>query len=188
MRILIIAPPRTGGNIFSKWLSSELSYKWIHEPFNPNHNMLDKIEHLFSLDNIVVKLITFEWEDYYNLNQITNKFDKIIGLTRDNLFDTAVSFVKALETNNFTKRYNINDEWIENNRELINTHLNYIKILNDYTKKINNSLQITYEEIYNTKNDIKKVVKYLNMGELKYFDMLDNKNKYKNNNNPIKFI
>ena len=39
MRILIISPSRTGGNVFSKWLSCELSYKWAHEPFNINNNL-----------------------------------------------------------------------------------------------------------------------------------------------------
>jgi hypothetical protein len=36
MRILLIAPPRSGATTFSRWLSKELNLKWINEPFNNN--------------------------------------------------------------------------------------------------------------------------------------------------------
>ena len=58
MRILIISPQRTGGNVFSKWLSFELSYKWLHEPFNINNNLLlllkydrKNVEEIYNLIN-----------------------------------------------------------------------------------------------------------------------------------------
>jgi hypothetical protein len=188
MKILVIAPPRTGGNMFSKWLSSELSYKWIHEPFKPEHNMLDIIEDLFSLDDIVVKLITYEWNNYYDTNKLLEQFDKIICLTRDNIFDSSISLVKAMEINNFTGRYNVDDKWIEENRILIESNLERLIKSNLYTKEIENSLQITYEGIYETKQDIKKVMDFLNIEKLIYFDMIDPKNKYRNNKNKPKLL
>ena len=64
----------------------------------------------------------------------------------------------------------------------------FLSNLNNFVKEIDNSLQITYEGIYQNKNDIEKVKKYIGINDLKYVDMLDNKNRYRNNNNPQKLI
>jgi hypothetical protein len=188
MRILIISPSRTGGNIFSKWLSFELSYKWVHEPFNINNNLLDKISYFMELDNVVMKLNPFEWRNHYDDKTLYSSFDKIIGLTRNDTLDSAISYTKAIETKNFTKRYNLDEKWIKDNEEEINNNLNYLSNLNNFVKEIDNLLQITYEGIYQNKNDIEKVKKYIGINDLKYVDMLDNKNRYRNNNNPQKLI
>ncbi len=188
MRILIISPSRTGGNIFSKWLSFELSYKWLHEPFNINNNLLDKISYFMELDNVVMKLNPFEWRNHYDDKTLYSSFDKIIGLTRNDTLDSAISYTKAIDTKNFTKRYNLDEKWIKDNEEEINNNLNYLSNLNNFVKEIDNSLQITYEGIYQNKNDIEKVKKYIGINDLKYVDMLDNKNRYRNNNNPQKLI
>jgi len=188
MRILIISPQRTGGNVFSKWLSFELSYKWVHEPFNINNNLLDKISYFMELDNVVMKLNPFEWRNYYDDKTLYSSFDKIIGLNREDVLDSSISYTKALETNNFTKKYNVDEKWIEDNKEEIYNNLKYLSNLNNFVKEIDNSLQITYEGIYQNKNDIEKVKKYIGINDLKYVDMLSNKNRYRNNNNPQKLI
>jgi hypothetical protein len=188
MRILIVAPQRTGGNVFSKWLSFELSYRWVHEPFHINHNMLDEINDLMLLNNVVMKLNPHEWDGYYDEEKLFNSFDKIIGLTRKDIYDSAISFVKAIKSNNFTGRYNVDDEWINQNKQEIDYHYNELKNNSEFVKNIKNSIQITYEGFYLTKKDVSKVKEYLNMGEFKYHNLIDEKNKYRNNKNPIKLI
>jgi hypothetical protein len=182
MRILIISPQRTGGNVFSKWLSLELSYKWCHEPFNINNNLLDKISYYMEVDNVVMKLNPFEWREQYDDKTLYNSFDKIIGLTRNNILDSAISYVKAVETNNFTKKYLVDDEWIVNNDEIIKNNFNQLSELNYFVKGIENTLQVTYEGIYQNKTDIEKLKKYIGIDDLKYIGMIDNKNRYRNNN------
>ena len=115
MKILIISSPRTGGNVFSKWLSVELNYKWIHEPFHNHFNEFNDIEKVLNEDNIVVKVQINDWSKKYTDTKFYNFFDKIIGLTRNNLKETSISLLKAFETKNFTKNYKIDDEWITEN-------------------------------------------------------------------------
>lgn len=188
MRILIISPPRTGGNVFSKWLSLELSYRWIHEPFNVNNNLLDEISYFMELDNVVMKLNPFEWRNHYDDKTLYSSFDKIIGLTREDVLDSSISYTKAIETNNFTKRYVVDEKWVIDNEQEIDNNLKLLLNLNNFVKDTDNSLQITYEGIYQNKNDIEKLKKYIGIDDLKYINMLDNKNRYRNNNNPQKLI
>jgi shikimate kinase len=62
MRILLIAPPRSGATTFSRWLSKELNLKWINEPFN--NNQLNNIELIFEFhtkNNIIAKITGNEY-------------------------------------------------------------------------------------------------------------------------------
>ena len=188
MRILIISPQRTGGTVFSKWLSFELSYKWLTEPFNINSNLHYEISYLMEVEDVVMKLNPLEWSYNYIDNQFYSSFDKIIGLTRNDVLDSSISYTKSVETGNFTKRYVVDEKWIEDNKEEIYNNLKELSKINNFVKEIDNSLQITYEGIYQNKNDIEKVKKYIGINDLKYVDMLDNKNRYRNNNNPQKLI
>ncbi len=56
MRILIIALPRTGSKVFTKWLSTELGYKEYVEP-----NRMENIEGIEG-DNVVVKWDSWEMD------------------------------------------------------------------------------------------------------------------------------
>jgi hypothetical protein len=197
MRVLIISPQRTGGNVFSKWLTHELSYikgsnesshQRAHEPFNINHNLIDKIDYFMQLDNVVMKVNPFEWRNYIDDKTLYNSFDKIIGLTREDVLDSAISYTKAIETNNFNKKYLLHNQWIVNNKEIIENNYNNLLEFNNFVKGIENALQVTYEGIYQNKNDIEKIKKFIGINDLKYVDMLDNKNRYRNNNNAQKLI
>lgn len=181
MKILIISSPRTGGNVFSKWLSVELNYKWIHEPFHNHFNEFNDIEKVLNEDNIVVKVQINDWSKKYTDTKFYNFFDKIIGLTRNNLKETSISLLKAFETKNFTKNYKIDDEWITENENKLNELM--VDIEKDFNKikNISDSLQITYEGIYETKNDIEKIMKYIHLNEMKYYDLINPKNRYRNN-------
>ncbi len=188
MKILIVAPSRVGGNVFSRWVSHELDLKWINEPFHEYQKELFDINKITKND-FVMKVNPYDWnKKYENDNDFFKIFDKIIGLTRDNLNEVAISFLKAVEQNNFTETYKLDETWVEQNEDNIKNTINDMKNGFDYTKNIPNSLQITYENIYITKTDIQRVVDYLGINKLKYYDMLDYKNRYRNNTNPKKII
>ena len=62
MRIAIIAHHRSGSNTISQWLSMELSYKWITEPYNMdnkywNNDREKRYKNSLTNDNIIVKYI-----------------------------------------------------------------------------------------------------------------------------------
>ena len=99
MRILIISPQRTGGNVFSKWLSFELSYQWLHEPFNINHNLHYEISYLMEVEDVVMKLNPLEWSYNYIDNQFYSSFDKIIGITTTPNLIENLNYKKKTELN-----------------------------------------------------------------------------------------
>jgi hypothetical protein len=185
MRILVVAPARTGGRTFSRWLSDELNYRWIHEPFNPNHAQIFNMEHVMTMDNVVVKVVPREWENVLFDEELFERFDVIIGLTRVDVMDSAISFAKAKQTNNFIKPYNIDNKWIEDNSEAIEMDCMVLRLMSDYTRNIKDSFQITYEGLYKTNQDLYRVMDKFKIDEARYLDMFNNDKRYRNNLNLI---
>lgn len=181
MKILIIAPPRVGGRIFSRWLSLELNHLWVHEPFHNHYNIKLDYDKVFENRNIVVKINFDEWSKIYEQNIFFSKFDFIIGMTRQNIVESSISFVKAVEDDNFTKNYIIDDDWINKNKNLIdNQNLIYEKLFNQI-KKIENSLQITYEGIFENKSDLELIKNQFGIQNFTYDHVINQSNRYRNN-------
>ena len=186
MRILLIAPPRSGATTFSNWLSKELNLKWINEPFN--NNQLNNIELIFEFHtkhNIIAKITGNEY-----IHTQKDKWDLIIGLTRSNVDECSISFTKALLENKtkdeWHTKYVLTNKWIlensveiEKNKKEINTQIENI---------INNldiDIQLTYEDVYYDKIKINKLYDLLKLKTLNYSYMLNNDKKYRiilNNN------
>lgn len=186
MRILLIAPPRSGATTFSNWLSKELNLKWINEPFN--NNQLNNIELIFEFHtkhNIIAKITGNEY-----IHTQKDKWDLIIGLTRSNVDECSISFTKALLENKtkdeWHTQYVLTNKWIlensveiEKNKKEINTQIENI---------INNldiDIQLTYEDVYYDKIKINKLYDLLKLKTLNYSYMLNNDKKYRiilNNN------
>lgn len=189
MKILIIAPSRTGGRILNKWLSLELKHLFLHEPFHFHKESFIKtnedLKKTLENNNIVVKVNYGDWKKMYEDENFFSLFNKIICLTRKDIYDTAISYTKALQTNNFTNGYNLNEEWIEKNIEEINKNYVYLEKQMLMTKGIKNTLHITYEGVYETGEDINKIKNYLQITELNHLYLLSKNLKYRNQ---IKFI
>jgi hypothetical protein len=171
MRILIIALGRSGGYQLNIWLSLELGYKMIHEPNITNESTEG--------DNIVVKhLIT----DIEKENDIDYKnWDKIIGLIREDVRECAISQTVAIQKDQWRVGYEVSDEWIKENEITIQHYEGWV---NDKIQAINQikeiSLMVTYEGIYYTKEDIKKIKDYIGISNTKYEHILDNTNRLRN--------
>lgn len=194
MRILIIATVRTGGFQLGSWLANEMGYKFIHEPRILRENIIYHIppdnimvyeplinSKLSTRDNIVVKYLVNDYEELTKYIDIKS-WDKIIGIFRKNKTEAAESFVKAYETQNWhTKHYKITDSWLEKNKHKIEE---YIDKLEYHYAKINDikeiELMVTYEGIYNTKEDIQKIIDYVEISKTKYDILLNNTNRMRN--------
>ena len=173
MRILIIANGRSGGYQLNQWLALELNYKMIHEPINNKLNTND--------DNIVVKCLLNEIKTEKNFD--FKNWDKIIGLIRTNTKECAISHTVSEERNEWGSGYEITNEWILNNIETINQNQRWIETNNNYISTIKQiGLMVTYEEIYETKDDIDRIKKYIGMVDSKYEHLLDSNNRLRNRN------
>jgi hypothetical protein len=181
MRILIIANQRSGSTVLGQWLSYELNYKYINEP--------EIVENIIG-DNIIVKCLYVAISSK-NFNKLFEKYDKIIGLTRKNTNQSAISLLYCQENfnnYNFHGLYTVNDTWILERKEKIENLSNSINEINVNLKLINGILQCSYENIYQEKNDIELIKNYLNVDKFKYVGMLDSSNRYRNEKNNVKLI
>jgi len=171
MRILIIALARSGGYQLNEWLALELGYKMVHEP---TWNKLDINE-----NNIVVKYNIAEIEEATDID--LTKWDKIIGLTRIDTYNTSISQFSAMERKEYRLGYEVSNEWIEKNKTDIEHFQKWIEekvcIVNGI-KEI--QLKVTYEGIYNTKEDIQRIKDYIGITNTKYEHLLDSTNRLRN--------
>ena len=171
MRILIIAGGRSGGYQLNEWLALELDYKMIHEPIW-NNKSIDG-------DNIVVK---------YNISEIDNRididltnWDKIIGLTREDVRECAISQTRAIQKQEWRSEYEVSSEWINQNEIDIKHFEEWTNKKNDHINNIKEiQLRVTYESIYNTKEDIGRIIDYIGIIHTKYEHLLDNTNRLRN--------
>jgi hypothetical protein len=189
MRVLILTHPRSGGMSLLQYIKYELGYEEYHEPFFGNGNGLTEEQinrELFLKDNIIVKDFPFRIvEKGFNVGDVISKFDKVIIHNRGNHRDVAISLVYFEVTNNGNKMhvpYKLDNEWIKDNEDIIEK-----KIIE--TKEMYNSLEVikndkclitTYDGIYNDKTDIPKLLKFLNIYDAYYLDILDNRHRLQN--------
>lgn len=178
MNVCIVCYSRVGGTSFGKWLSLELNYTYIHEPFNQNHKELYKnID--YSQNKFVIKL---EPEQIDLIK--TDK--KTIGLIRENTMDCAISLLHSLESDKWHREYNINQNWIDFNKKKLEEIEIQIKNQNTNIKKMNNDILVTYEGIYDTHSDIQKLQEFFNIKNFSYISgYLNPKMRYRNRNKII---
>jgi len=168
MRILIIALRRSGGYQLNRWLTLELGYKMIHEPIRSNQSIEG--------NNIVVKYLIDEIQNTEDID--LENWDKIIGLVRNDTIECAKSFVYAEQIDRWHGGYEMTSEWIEDNKENIIGLESILKNQIDYIKELNPiQLQVTYESIYDTKEDIQRIKDYIGITNTKYEHLLDNTNR-----------
>jgi hypothetical protein len=172
MRILIIAMPRSGGYQLNSWLSVELDYTMIHEPINTNQSI--------DGNNIVVKYLIDEIND---TNIDYKNWDKIIGLTRTNIKEGAISQLMAIQRSEWRTGYEVKNGWIEENKEELNYFENWMQDKIELINTISEiGLFVSYEGIYDTNEDIQKIKDYIGINNTKYEHLLDNTNRLRNRN------
>lgn len=185
MRVLIISSYRCGGNTFLYWISQELNLKYICEPYNKDINPI--FPNIYPwlpgcLDNIVVKMPYQHFEFIYDVDKFINSYDKVVILIREDVRSACESFVLCKHLfNKYIDNYYVDDEFVKKHEEEINSNIDDYKKINDEIKKLN-VVQTTYENIYVNKNDINKILDYLEITNPKYLELLDYKYKYRKDN------
>ena len=181
MRVLIITHPRSGGTTLTKWLSKELGYNCINEPDYEEAN--DKIKLAAeSDDNIVAKIFPYRLtQNNINVESFIKTYDKVIFHLRTNPLDVAISLVHSKITRNFNLEYTLDNDFIKTNEDKIIYEIEVVKnfYYQDVKKYFNKDLfYTTYEDVYNTGNDIDKIKNYIGIDKLEYIDLINTKNKY----------
>lgn len=170
MKILILSHTRCGSTTLCKWLSNELNVELDESPYNKK-----TFNSVFEKTDIIRKIVI---EEYLPSNDIINKFDKVICLTRENSIETSISFIVANRTNIWHNPYDVSNEWILENKNKILQKVNQYDLMKNKLKQIK-SLQLTYENIYINKTDINMIIEYLNIKTPKHLEMIDYNNKYR---------
>jgi len=170
MRILIIAGTRVGGTAFGNWLSLELGIPFSMEPNSIGNN------NKWLEGDCVTKIIN----SAIIPTLINNKWDKVIGITRTNLFECAISSLWGGDNKSEHNKYTLPIGWIESNIDRIHTEMLIIENMNKsiYILPI---YQITYENIFETKLDIDGIKTYVGLTDLNYLNYLDTTNRLRNN-------
>jgi len=185
MRILIVAMGRSGGYSLLNWIGSEKGYQTIHEPTVDNEDMLSiyKMRLLaknknntvvkFLINEIENELDTFDW----------SKWDKIIGLIRNDTLECAISHCWALASNSWRDCYEISNEWIIENEEKIKEEEYRLQKNKEVISNIPQiELLVSYENIYQNNEDIDKLTQYLEIKKISSYSLLDTRNRLRNVN------
>ena len=189
MRVLILTHPRSGGMSLLQYIKYELEYTEYHEPFFGNGNGLTDEQintELFVNNNIIVKDFPFRIKERgYDLMDVISKFDKVIIHHRGSHRDVAISLIYAElneRSNQMHVPYEINDEWIKGNEYEIEQRMDQIKDMFHTIQDLNyeKCIRTTYDGIYNDKSDIPKLLKYLNIYNPRYLDILDKRHRLQN--------
>lgn len=184
MNFLIISLARCGSTSLQKSISNHYNLKIVFEPYAAWGLQRRK----YSFENVVVKTILHQidnkefrlgnlpeshFEKCFNFYlNLSNKFDKVILLSRENTKEHAESLFNLYNGNPFDVKY------IYNYTEDISHLINQLNLENLYLQKLSRNLNIpidTYEEIYYGKG--------LNDKEIKLdMSIIDSKNKLRQYN------
>ena len=170
MKVLILSHTRCGSTTLCKWVSKELDFELDDTRYD-----IKTFNLVFEKSNVVIKIVI---EEYNPSNEVIEKFDKVICLSRENNINSAISFINADSKGLWHNTYEITNEWINiNQNKIIEMVYKYEHLRNRLKNK--NLFQITYENIYINKTDVNRVISYLNIENPKHLDMLDYDKKYR---------
>lgn len=155
---------RSGGYQLGSWISHELKSKFIHEPIT---NKLNE-----NGDKVVTKYLITELEDY-NLDSI-KQYNKVIGLIREGDRDCAESQCWAERNKIWRNNYSISQQWIQENETYISEMEKWVRSKREKLLNIEKlDFIVSYEGIYQRKDDIPKLLEYLVITSPKYLHFLD---------------
>ena len=162
MRILIYTTHRTGSTSLAEFLMIHYQCDYQRRGLvNP------------APKSVIIKLTPteFKYED------AKDYFHKRIVLIRENIREQAESRVYADLVEKKFEPYTIDNQFLNENEENILKMMETIKEENELLKTLNDCLHITYDEIYNSPEGIKKLEDYLGT---KFNFVLNNSKKYRN--------
>ncbi len=174
---------RSGGYSLLNWIGSEKKYQTIHEPTMDNGDILSiyKMRLLSkNKDNTVVKYLISEIENELDTFDWGN-WDKVIGLIRNDTYECAISHCWALSSNSWRECYEIPNEWLIENEEQIKEEESRLQKNKEIISNIPQiKLLISYENVYQSNDDIDKLAEYLEIQKINSYSLLDTRNRLRN--------
>jgi hypothetical protein len=173
MRILILTHPRSGGFSLLSWISRELNYTSYHEPLQTGFMERSQTE-----PNCVVKEdVSSVLHCFSDLSTYMNRFDLVIFHTRETLRDCAISRVRQLETGESHKFYKIDALWLaDHEAEISRTEMVFRgiqgAILSAAARHKGVGITTSYEGVYDTGVDIKRICQLIEVRDPQWTDML----------------
>lgn len=179
MRILVLSHTRCGSTVLCKWMSKELGIDLNETPYDKK-----TFDLIFDQSDVIRKIVA---EEYIPTEDIINKFDKVVCLSRENSMDSAISFISARNSELWHTEYEVENDWIESNRDIIIESMYRYDHLKDRYLKNKNTFQITYENIFINKEDINRLIGYLGIENPCHLEMLNYDNRYRKDMNTLKY-
>lgn len=184
MRILVLAQSRSGSTGLTAWLKSEFNEPVLIEPFNPYANSEEELQRHMELvksdDGLILKFVDNMFlgvKEIESTEWLISRFDKVIGLTRED--DEACAFSRLIaHLNNDWKgsvhNAPISEQIIKDNENLMRTYTSHAKKQKEFIKALD-IFQITFEEIYEEKN-VSRLAEYLEITPAHLDYLFENKN------------
>lgn len=175
MRILVLKHRRAGAFVLSQWIASELQLHYYHEPLGEEHPFnRHNAERALYGDNVVIEEIPESIKEFgVDYNDYLNTFDKIVCLTRKDLRECAISMQTFIQKNKYEQYNIITADWLNLNEQEFQANEKYLNKSKLEVLDVTNALQVTYEDIFETKNDISKLCNYLEIKNLRNLDQLN---------------
>lgn len=175
MRILVLKHRRAGAFVLSQWIAGELQLHHYHEPLGEEHPFnRHNAERALYGDNVVIEEMPESIKEFgVDYNDYLNTFDKIVCLTRKDLRECAISMQTFIQKNKYEQYNIITADWLNLNEQEFQANEKYLNKSKLEVLDVTNALQITYEDIFETKNDISKLCNYLEIKNLRNLDQLN---------------
>ena len=179
MKVLIVAQARSGSTSLLKAVGYGSDLMIINEPFRDNDKFSDDYKLIKDTDNIVVKTVGnwfYRMDEFSDPNKLFSMFDKVIGLTRNNVEETTTSYLVASHFNSWRKgqkEHKLSDE--EYNKIILDKYeeqLEDVKKIQSEIKSFNIE-QFTYEGLFKDKTELDAIEKYLGFEIRSYIQTIE---------------
>jgi hypothetical protein len=155
MKILIYTSHRTGSTALANFLMIEYDCDYYRR-FHYNTN--DEFDKIVNLKSDGIYKVCPEEDSY---KRIKSMFDKRIVLIRENTKEQAESRLYSEIKEKKFSAYSISNDFLNSNKQEIREMENKIISENAEFKKLIECLHLTYEELFYSKEGLKKIEDYL---------------------------
>jgi hypothetical protein len=169
MVITAICEPRSGSTNLGLWFKHKENFTSFIEPLNTvskdYKGYKNVIDWKYNTNHLFIKEVYIP-EKPKKINELIEFSDKIIILYRENKYEQLESWLNACKTNNWTRNWNP----VENSTNYQQVDVDHFNnIVNRFKENYfnnDNFLYISYEELYQSTNGIKKLIDFIGLEDL----------------------